>query len=741
MEQFAGRGYADIVLVPRGKDRSLNAVPIIIELKAGEGRGTTSNDALEQAKDYAKGFQPNTMRVLTISDNVLCVGLNLDSTEGEKFSMHISPREDREIALPTMQALLKEASDWNGRQDTITNVKEKIKQLLERVYHTFPGTPEKGGNYFSRFLLGQLLLADKFKRINLEKFVFLYEENPLVSSTRSGSQSTTRPVTTFMLTKGNREQNKEVFVFHIREGGKGEFSEKKIPINLPKVGKITEVCISLQEERKSDFFNVEKVNRYNSLDEYKQGKSFFGGEWKNIPYPAELKETFDAVLESQLASGQDQSPSIGKYKELFGKLGEGMLPFKGLIEKEAHTQAVFHGAFSHYSDVKLGESKENRALVLTEFQTGRGKRIDMLVHGIKFADQANSAKEYIPIGLELKGPRKGKNTDALIKEANDQINKEYTKGVAYKTLTDGKEVDFIGVVLNEEANSGNSLILASKYEFTPVIVVHSSVDVIHTNQVTQSIDTAKGKHLEGIQEVAKRLKNLGIQEENLRTLESATAAKDYHYWLQKHDIADIARIEYGYGTDTLFEVVGSPKHIANQLQQFQNSVVTRGEKRPLTLIVNLNDNHWVTLVIVYQNGGYAGYYADSLGNSITDNIRQVLQQAQINVDDVSVAQQRDGYNCALWALENARDINTVLQRSKNNVLDEIRGHLQVRERNEDYFVRAREYISNILSMDSQCRNNLESIFAGGSSYDARPRNELGSPGVSNVSRGHGRGSQ
>ena len=96
--------------MPRGKDRSLNVVPIIIELKAGTGHGTTSNDALEQAKDYAKGFQLNTMHVLTISDNVLCVGVNLDSTEGEKFSVHISPREDREIALRTLQVLLKEAS-------------------------------------------------------------------------------------------------------------------------------------------------------------------------------------------------------------------------------------------------------------------------------------------------------------------------------------------------------------------------------------------------------------------------------------------------------------------------------------------------------------------------------------------------------------------------------------------------------------------------------------------------------
>lgn len=265
LEQFAGRGYADIVLVPRGKDRSLNAVPIIIELKAGTGTRTTPGDALEQAKDYAKGFQPNTMRVLTVSDNVLCVGLNLDSAEGEKFSMHISPPADRKPARPTVQKLLEVTSSWNGEESTIADLKKEIKQPLDRIYHTFPGTPEKGGNYFSRFLLGQLLLADKFVDIDLEKSVFLYNEYPLASSTRSGAQSTERPVTMFILTKGNQGQDKEVFIFHIREGGKGEFSEKKIPIDLPKVGKITEVCISLQEERKSNFFDVEKVNRYNSL--------------------------------------------------------------------------------------------------------------------------------------------------------------------------------------------------------------------------------------------------------------------------------------------------------------------------------------------------------------------------------------------------------------------------------------------------------------------------------------------
>ncbi|MFT4313550.1 MAG: ankyrin repeat domain-containing protein [Wolbachia pipientis] len=466
LEQFAGRGYADIVLVPRGKDRSLNAVPIIIELKAGTAAGTTPGSALEQAKGYAKGFQPNTMRVLTISDNVLCVGLNLDSTE--KFSMHISPPDDRKPEQPTVQKLLEVTSSWNGEESTKDGLKKEIKRPLERIYHTFPGTPEKGGNYFSRFLLGQLLLADEFKRADLKKFIFLYGEYSLASTTRSG-----KPVTTFALIKEGR--SKEVFIFHIREGGRGDRSSKKIPIpdDLSEQSKITEVYVSLQEGKKSDFFNIEEVNRYNSLNEYKEGKELFKGELKNVPYPNGLRGVFDEALKSQVTPAAGQSLSVDKYNSLLKKVGEGMFSFRDFINEEAHFQGVLHGAFSYYSDLKLQESP--KALILTEFQTGRGKRIDMVVHGIKFADQASSAKEYDPVGLELKGPREGKTANALKDEANKQISDEYTKGVTYKTLTDGKEVAFMGVVFDKGASNADSLILMSKDEFASVKVVHSSI--------------------------------------------------------------------------------------------------------------------------------------------------------------------------------------------------------------------------------------------------------------------------
>ncbi|WP_264338858.1 hypothetical protein [Wolbachia endosymbiont (group A) of Cheilosia soror] len=78
-EQFAGRGYADIIPLARGPDRALDSIPIIIELKAGEGPNATPDKALQQAERYAQGFQPNVQRVLTTADNILCVGVNLDN--------------------------------------------------------------------------------------------------------------------------------------------------------------------------------------------------------------------------------------------------------------------------------------------------------------------------------------------------------------------------------------------------------------------------------------------------------------------------------------------------------------------------------------------------------------------------------------------------------------------------------------------------------------------------------------
>ncbi len=497
-EQFAGRGYADIILLARGPDRALDSVPIIIELKAGEGLNATPDKALQQAEKYAQGFQPNVQRVLTTADNILCVGVNLDNPSSVS-DIKVSNRGEE--IIPLFQEILESTKDWDTQRIGKKELKEQVKDNLERIYHTFPGTPEKGDNhYFSRFLLGQSLLLNEDSGTSLKKYVFIYGDNiptevhpnlrgPVrLAAERarerlSANLDASHAVVTMVLIPENTE--KLVYVINIVEANRKDVLNRlneELPLDRlnREIGnrEIVELSLNFDTRYKSDFRRYLTVwaEKYNSLQEYNNGAERFQGTFKEVPCPNELKETFDRALDIQ-------SLSIREYSGLLEKIGEGIFPFKTLINKEAHFQGILNGVFSYYSDLKLQESPETRALVLTEFQTGRGERIDMLVHGIKFVAQGGNAEEYTPIGLELKTSRQGKGAQALLREANDQINKEYKKGVTYKTLTDGDEVKFIGVVFDKGSNNPNKLILTSrtaKEGFIPVEVIHSSVHMLPT---------------------------------------------------------------------------------------------------------------------------------------------------------------------------------------------------------------------------------------------------------------------
>ncbi|WP_341816145.1 ankyrin repeat domain-containing protein [Wolbachia endosymbiont (group B) of Elophila nymphaeata] len=701
LEQFAGGGYADIVLLVRGPNRAIDSVPILIELKAGTEGQVDPSDALEQAKDYIKGFRPNKMRILTNADNAIAVGLNLD--DAEPFKTEVQPI--KRPPAPLMEEFIELIGKWDNQLAYEEVFKREVKDLLSSEYHTFPANKEtKDHYYFSRDMLGQSILINKIgqDQSNIKKYIYSYGEYPLDWSGGTEYTLSKSPVMTLMFVQGNEGQENTAFIFHIRESNTKEFyADKKIPVlNIPGIGEVKnviEIKMSLKKYETGlsfeELFEIEQISKYNPSGADQQ----FTGSFLKIPNSDELKVKFDQAITSQHAS--DGEVSLQAYKVLLSEVADAVYPIKDLITNEARLQAILNGLFSSYSDLKLQETSA-KTVIIPEFQVGAGGRVDMVIQGIGPSPQG--AKEYTPIALEFKLIGKNLNQDQLKQEV-DKLTKEqnirYAKGAALKAITDSDKMLFMGVVVNVKAKDKNSLILTSD-KFVPALVVHSSIDI------------AKRKHLERIQEITQRLKNTGIQEENLRTLESATAERDYHYWLQQHDIADIARIKYGYGIDTLFEIVGSPEHIVNQLQQFQDRVTTRGERRPLTLIVNLDNNHWVTLVISHQNGQYNGYYVDSLGNNVPDNIRQVLQQAQITVNDVSVIQQRDGYNCGLWALENARDINTVLQGNRlSNIPDEIRNHLRI-QRRENHFIRMREGISNTLSIDPQRIANLEAVLAG-----------------------------
>lgn len=222
-----------------------------------------------------------------------------------------------------------------------------------------------------------------------------------------------------------------------------------------------------------------------------------------------------------------------------------------------------------------------------------------------------------------------------------------------------------------------------------------------------SIPTAQGIR----RQIRDILGNQGIEVSDLITLEFATRNGHYDYWLQQIDIAHAGRLRYQLRTEGnhTFEVANLARndgneHIVRVLNQFRENE----EQQRLTLIITLNNTHWVTLVIERQNGNYVGYYADSTATAVLGGITDIIQNNlgnNIRINDVSVRQQTDGWNCGLWALESASDINRVLNENPvgqvQNIINIIRGFLGRGHPNRDrnYFQNIRVGISQLFRND------------------------------------------
>ncbi|MEN9917493.1 MAG: hypothetical protein RLY40_1432, partial [Pseudomonadota bacterium] len=191
------------------------------------------------------------------------------------------------------------------------------------------------------------------------------------------------------------------------------------------------------------------------------------------------------------------------------------------------------------------------------------------------------------------------------------------------------------------------------------------------------------------------------------TLETATARSYYKYWLSQEDIADIARVEYGNyrkageSSSAEFEVLGSISQLTARLEAFQLAVSKKTTNR-LTMIINLANFHWVTLVVVFKDSSYIGYYTDSKNNPLPYDYYQLLIE-RFKIQPLSLspgfAQQMDEHNCGLWALENAQDICWMLEddaRSLYLAITKLR-----KPRDEKYFEGRRRFLSEKLRADPE----------------------------------------
>lgn len=490
--------------------------------------------ALSQSEEYAKGLSSNRMRFLTTAEKALCVGINFDykdykfklieslfkiigSEKGRK-SQAIKEINDskigndlkkdlqdiidkgdfgnkkKEMKEKILDALTFKSKIVNSgisridkiiesildkldkikKQKDIGTIKSYIKEQLERVYYGFPGTRSGRSNHcFSRFLLGYSSIIDNLK---YKKYVFIYDESITIKTDN-------RPVVTTVVFV-SQEVNGKVVVMNFIEGNdnsREEFKKIKIPIdkleNLPvnfEKMKVIETNLFFditKKNKSSDFFEgfkkneiIEHENLGKYINHHNKDKNFFKGDFireNTVVVPDDFDEKISDTLSSELSIS---------WEDFFKEVSKIIFPFRDLIKNEYDFQAVLDGIFCSYSDRKLSDKKTNESVVLTEYQTGLGNRIDMIIH----------QKGNPIIGLELKIAEES-TSDRKLQEAEEQINKKYEKSVTYKVLEDIdinkselNTIKFIGVVFVRNAFSEEKLIKCSK-DITPVEIKHSSI--------------------------------------------------------------------------------------------------------------------------------------------------------------------------------------------------------------------------------------------------------------------------
>lgn len=200
-----------------------------------------------------------------------------------------------------------------------------------------------------------------------------------------------------------------------------------------------------------------------------------------------------------------------------------------------------------------------------------------------------------------------------------------------------------------------------------------------------------------------------------RTLVEATMQKDYDYWLSQEDIADIARMEYsnfaGRGrSNTQFEILGSLAQLYITSEKFQLHIqANKLDTARLSLIINLDNLHWVTLVITYQHGEYTAYYVDSKNSPIPSRYHQMLRDT-FHIQPLSLSpgfiQQLDEHNCGLWALQNTALLNQMIDQYD---IPWMIKQLKI-EYSKQYFEEKRIFFAEALWKDGEWRRRHSSYF-------------------------------
>lgn len=229
-----------------------------------------------------------------------------------------------------------------------------------------------------------------------------------------------------------------------------------------------------------------------------------------------------------------------------------------------------------------------------------------------------------------------------------------------------------------------------------------SQDRLHSvSSIEKKIRAFLEKNLLNLQQyfLLSRYKRSGEQ-----SLEEATEKGKYDYWLSQEDIADIARLEYAnfHKQNNVeisdFEIVGSLDQLISQSASFLIKAKEVSSARQ-TMVINVGAMHWVTLIFSYRDKVFTAYHVNSMGVSLQTEYETLFQAFEVSLIDLSqycYSQQSDAYNCGLWSLENAADINQMLDESQSEawLIQQLK-----RPRSTAYFSERRYSLSELLRSD------------------------------------------
>ncbi|WP_375326528.1 hypothetical protein [Candidatus Tisiphia endosymbiont of Nemotelus uliginosus] len=709
-------GYIDIALLVRGSERVKNAIPILVEIKAGQEQGGRTNPqhALREAEDYTQGLQQNNRPFVTLADRVVRVGFNMDYANPIEIS--VTELQPPSPIIGTIFESVNRGDDVGQRR--LDSIKTIIANQLKKIYRLSPGTQGSSEpQYLSRLFIGHSILNSAIIRgKRIEKSVLTYHKSRETTRGARSSHGITTSVFVERTIAGSNTGNNRVLVVHFHEGGRDNVDINDLALRIPlnkiqglnqaNCKEIIEVYVDARSSNDGSLRfltedgSVVVRDFTNSVNNYFQANVADHWEIHNMPdlnQAENLKKALDATMDYQPKKGQDNKVDLGPYGDMFTNIGRNLFSIKSLITDESYFAAVLTGLFNSYSDIEFGQGNF-KINVRPEFQVGGDGRIDLFINVMS----KNPANNDVLIGLELKygdGRTTVDSMERTLEQAERVQLRRYGLSHNIRAITEG--ADFLvtlPVGLVSRADTADSLLI-TREQFVAYDIERSYFG--HVHQLGRSV------------------------QRNEQTLESVTLETNpnYRYWLSDQDIRRITYLDNTYSN--MFDVHAmnnnydfsdrglvvvtdreqgiNARELREQIRQFidnvNNNRIMHQQRVPTrTFIINQGGDHWTTLVIAHQNGQYHGYYKDSLGSRIPDNIRQILTDNNIiNPTDFQIRQQTDGYNCGLWALENARDINTMLQENRDVQWLRIQLAPERLSRNsEQYFINRRRSFSQRL---------------------------------------------